>query len=242
VPRTEVNLAIEPPGYVDRMAALLVSVLPLAIGAAISPTLLALQLLVLTGATKPLARAWAVAAGSALVLAAFSVVGLTVLGRLQPATHGHHSLRGAVIMFIAAGLMAFLAVRSLIRRPTPAEQQKSRTAGRLETAPTYWFVGVGAIGMVVNFSTLVLFLPALHEITRSSAGLLVRGVVFVLLYVITLLPVVVPVGLVTILGERADPALEATHAFVNRHARQIGIVIEVVFAIYLVGKGFGELP
>src|ERR1017187_8231515 len=123
------------------MAALLVSVLPLA-----------------TGAAKPLARAWAVAAGSALVLAAFSVVGLTVLGRLQPATHGHHSLRGAVIMFIAAGLMAFLAVRSLIRRPTPAEQQKSRTAGRLETAPTYWFVGVGAIGMVVNFSTLVLFL------------------------------------------------------------------------------------
>ena len=41
------------------MGALLVSVLPLAIGAAISPTLLALQLLVLTGATKPRARAGA---------------------------------------------------------------------------------------------------------------------------------------------------------------------------------------
>jgi hypothetical protein len=67
------------------MAALLASVLPLAIGAAISPTLLALQLVVLTGATKPLARAWVVAVGSALVLATYSVLGLTVLQHLHPA-------------------------------------------------------------------------------------------------------------------------------------------------------------
>jgi len=224
------------------MVALLLSVLPLAIGAAISPTLLALQLLVLTGATKPIARAWALAAGSALVLAVFSILGLTVLEHLHPAAHDRHSLRGAVIMFIAAGLLAALAVRSLLRRPTPAEQQSSRTAERLATAPTYWFVGAGAIGMVVNFSTLVLFLPALHEITRSSVGPLGRSVALTLLFVITLLPVLVPVVLVTALGRRAEPALEATHGFVTRHARQIGIFIEVVFAAYLVARGLGELP
>jgi hypothetical protein len=224
------------------MGTLLVSVLPLAIGAAISPTLLALQLLVLTGATKPRARAWALAAGSALVLAAYAALGLTVLNHLHPAKHGHHSVHDAVTMFVAAGLLALLAVRSFVRRPTSAERHKTRTSGRLATAPTSWYVGVGALGMVVNFSTLLLFLPALHEITRSSADLVARGLAFALLFVITLLPVLVPVGLVTILGERADPALEATHTFVNRHARQIGIVIEAVFALYLVWKGFGELP
>jgi len=228
-------------GYVGRVAALLASVLPLAIGAAISPTLLTLQLVVLTGATKPLARAWVVAVGSALVLATYSVLGLTVLQHLHPAKLGHHSLRGAIIMFVAGGLMMVLAVRSLLRRPTPAEQQKSRTASRLETAP-FWFLGVGAVGMVVNFSTLVLFLPALHEITRSTVGLLDRSVMFGFLYIITLLPVLIPVGLVTILGDRADPVLDATHTFVTRHARHIGVVIEVVFAVYLVWKGFGELP
>jgi Sap, sulfolipid-1-addressing protein len=196
------------------MTALLTSVVPLAIGAAISPTLLALQLLVLTGRNRPLARAWALAAGAALVLAAF----------------------------IAAALMAALALRSLLKRPTPAEQQKSRTAGRLETAPTGWFVGVGALGMVVNFSTLVLFLPALHEITRSSVDLVGRSVAFGLLFVIALLPVLAPVVVVSVAGERAAPALDATHGFVTRHARQIGIVIEVVFAVYLVIKGVAELP
>jgi hypothetical protein len=224
------------------MAALLVSVLPLAIGAAISPTLLALQLLVLTGSTKPVPRAWAVAAGSALVLGAFSLLSLTVLSHLHPAEHDHHSLRGAAIMFIGAGLMALLAVRSLLKRPTTAEQQTSRTAGRLTTAPTYWFVGAGAVGMVVNFSTLVLYLPALHEITRSTAGLVGRGVAFSLLFAVTLLPVLAPVGMVAVLGPRADPALDATHAFVNRNARRIGIAIEIVFALYLTWRGLAELP
>jgi hypothetical protein len=224
------------------MAALLVSVLPLALGAAISPTLLALQLVVLTGANRALPRAWAVTIGAALVLGVFSVLGLTVLNRLHPAKHGHHSLRDAVIMFGAAGLMAALAARSLLRRPTSGEQQKSRTAGRLDDAPTYWFVGVGAIGMLVNFSTLVLFLPALHEITRSSVALVGRSMAFAVLYVITLLPVLIPVGLVAVLGDRAEPVLDATHTFVTRHSRQIGMVIEVVFAVYLLWKGFAELP
>jgi hypothetical protein len=237
-----IDHSIGGPNYVGQMGALLVSVLPLAVGAAISPTLLALQLLVLTGATKPRARAWALAAGSALVLAAYSALGLTVLNHLHPSKHGKHSVHDAVIIFIAAGLLALLAVRSFVRRPTSAEQHKTRTSGRLATAPTSWYVGVGALGMVVNFSTLLLFLPALHEITRSSADLVARAVAFALLFLITLLPVLVPVGLVTILGDRADPALEATHAFVNKHARQIGMVIEVVFALYLVWKGVGELP
>ncbi len=224
------------------MAALVVSVLPLAIGAAVSPTLLALQLLVLTGSTHPVSRAWALAGGAAVVLAVFSLLGVTVLNRLHPSEPHRHSVHGAVIMFLCGGLLAVLAVRSVLKRPTPAEQHKTRTAGRLQNAPTGWFLGVGAIGMVVNFSTLVLFLPALHEITRSSVGITGRVMVFVLLYLITLVPVLVPVGLVTVLGDRAQPLLESTHTFVTRHARMIGIVIEVVFAVYLVIRGVGELP
>jgi hypothetical protein len=224
------------------VAALLASVLPLAVGAAISPTLLALQLLVLTGPTRPLARAWALTAGAALVLAGVSVLGVTVLNHLHPGRHDHPSLRDAVVMFLAAGLLVVLAVRSLIRRPTPAEQQKTRTAGRLETAPTVWFVGVGALGMVVNFSTLVLFVPALHEITRSAVDGAGRAVAFAMLFVITLLPVLLPVATVSLLGRRAEPALVAMRSFVTRHARQIGIVIEVVFAAYLAVRGVGELP
>ena len=44
------------------------------------------------------------------------------------------------------------------------------------------------------------------------------------------------------LGDRADPPLNATHAFLADHGRAIGTTVEVVFAIYLAVKGLGELP
>ena len=59
------------------MGNLVVAVLPLALGAAVSPTLLALQLLVLSGGGHRLARAWALAAGSALVLFGVILIGRT---------------------------------------------------------------------------------------------------------------------------------------------------------------------
>ncbi len=223
------------------MGALLASTLPLALGAAVSPTLFALQLMVLSGPTKRLARGWALAAGSALVLGALSVLGATVLSHLRHGAH-HHSVHDAVIDFVAAGLLAALAARSLHHHSTTGEEHEQRTSGRLSTAPTWWFLGAGAVGMVVNFSTLVLFLAALHEITRSTAGTAARIVDFAVVFVITLAPVVVPVGLVAVLGERADAPLAATHTFVGRHSRAIAVTVELVFAAYLVVKGIGTLP
>ncbi len=224
------------------MSGLLASVLPLALGAAVSPTLFALELLVLSGRTHRLARGWAIAAGAAAVLAAFALAGVTVLNRFHPSNQPHHSLRAAVIDFAAAALLALLALRSAIRSPTPAEHHERRAAGGLDTRSSWWFLGVGAVGMLVNFSTLVLFLPALHEITRSGLPVDDRVAAFALLFVVTLLPVILPAGVVTVVGHRADRALDACHHFVGRNARRITLVVEVVFAVYLTAKGFQSLP
>ena len=223
------------------MGNLLVAVLPLALGAAISPTLLALQLLVLTGGGHKLARAWALAGGAALVLAAYSLLCATALSRLRP-HHGHESLPDAAVLILSGVLLGALAVRSRMRKPTVGEKHTSRIGGRLASASPVWFLGVGAVGMVVNFSTLLLVLPAVHEITRSSAGPSDEFIVFVVLYVIVLLPVLLPVVLAQVLGARADHALDATHRWVERNSRTIGTVIEAVFAVYLIVKGVRAAP
>ena len=224
------------------MGSLLVAVLPLALGAAVSPTLLAVQLLVLTGTTHRLARAWALTFGAAIVLGTFSILCVTALQRVRPHHGDHKSATDAAVLLVSGGLLALLALRSLVRRPTVGEQQPSRIAGRLDTASTGWFVGVGALGMVVNFSTLLLVLPAMHEITHSSTGTATEVAVFAIVYVIVLLPVLVPVLLVAVLGSGADRMLDATHTWVGAHSRTIGVVIEVVFAVYLVVKGVRALP
>src|SRR5665213_1431062 len=197
------------------MGQLLFAVLPLALGAAVSPTLLALQLLVLSGPTHRLARAWALALGAALVLAAFSLLCVTALQHVRP-HHAHRSATDATVLIASGVLLGALAVRSRLRRPTPGEKHTSKTAERMATAATPWFIGVGAFGMVVNFSTLLLVLPAVHEITHSSASAADRVVAFVV--------------------------LNATHQWVGRNARTIGTVIEALFAVYLLVKGIRSIP
>ena len=67
------------------VSSLFLSVLPLALGAAVSPTLLTLELLILAGRNHPLSRAWSFALGASGVLIAYAVVGLAFLQRLPDA-------------------------------------------------------------------------------------------------------------------------------------------------------------
>jgi len=209
------------------------------LGAAISPTLFALEVLVLSGRHHPVARGWAVTGGAAIVLIAFSVLGLTLLQNLHS---GHnHSPADASIDLAAGVLLMLLAARALHPRKTAAESHNDRTKKRLSDRPTILFAGVGALGMLVNFSTLLLFLPALHEISRSPVSLAGKAVAWLILVVITLLPVLIPVTLVVIMGSRASPLLDRLHTFVGRHSRQITITIELLFAVVLIWKGIAKL-
>ena len=221
------------------MGPLLLRVFPLALGAAASPTLLALEILALSGPRKPVARGWAVAGGAAVMLVLFALLGLTVVHSVT--THrGYSPVDGAVDLG-AAAVLALLATRTLRRRPTAAEGHQKTMANRLADAPTVWFFGAGVVGMLLNFSTLVLFIPALHLISRSSVHLGDKVMVGVVLVTITLLPVLIPALLVTVLGRRADVPLARLNRFVGGHSRQITAAIEILFSVVLLIKGLGEL-
>lgn len=85
------------------MASLLGIVVPLALAASISPTVLALQLLTLSRKNAPVPRAWAIAGGCALVLVVLSGLGLAFVqstgGSKSP------SEAGAIVKLVAAGLL-----------------------------------------------------------------------------------------------------------------------------------------
>ncbi len=222
-----------------QVGALLATVLPLALGAAVSPALFAQEVLVLSGRRHPISRGWAVAGGAAAMLIIYTLLGLTVL---EHVVHRRsHSVTDAAIDLGAALLLALLAIRAFHRRPTAAESH-NRMASRMLDAPTVSFWGLGAFAMLVNFSTLVLFLAALHQIPHSSVDLAEKAVVVVILILITLLPVLVPLLLVVVLGHKADPVLSGLNEFVSGHARQITAGIEILFCLLLLFKAIGELP
>ena len=216
------------------MGALLAIVVPLACGAAVSPTILALQLLTLSRRTAPLARSWAVAGGSALVLVGLSVVALLVAqssgGSDSPDT------AGGIVKLVAAVLLAGVGVRQL--RKAPAAAPKPEHASRHPLRQSF---ALGAAMMASNFSTIVLYFPAVHAIGISDAGVDAKVLAWVLLFAITLLPAVGPPLVVTLMGARATPALARLNGFFTAHRRGIGATICFVFALLLGVTGLHAL-
>lgn len=215
------------------MGRLLGFVLPLALGAAISPTLLAVQLVTLSRKTAPLARAWALAAGCAVVLAGLSVIALAIArstgGSSSP------SEAGAIVKLAAAALLVMLGVRNLRRPPRQPKPERTGLHPRAQA-----FV-LGAVLMLANFSSIALFFPAMHEIGISHVSLAGQIVTFLLLYTITMLPAVGPPLVVTLLGSRATPLLENLNRFFAEHRRGIGAGICFGFAVLLAVAGLHAL-
>lgn len=203
------------------MPALVLSIIPFGLGAAVNPTALTIELLILTGKNRPKARAWAYLLGFTVVLIAFIAVFVTVLGRSTPAQQAGRSMVSTIIDVALVSLLLGLGIRQLRPVKTTAERHQSRVAARLQAGglPTYFVVGM--VAMLTDFTTVVFLLPATHEVARSTDPWEVKQLALMVLAVIALIPLLLPALGLTLLGRRADAFLARTNAFVTRYPRQI---------------------
>lgn len=217
------------------MGRLLAIVLPLALGAAVTPTIVAAQLLQLTARTRPLARAWALAGGAAVVLVGVSVLALAVAagsgGSDSP------SRAGGIVKLVAAVLLVGLGVRALRHRGDPPKP-KPHKDDRAHLGRAFAF---GAGLMATNFSSLVLYFPAMHAIGISDADATARALALVLLFGIALLPAYGPPLVVGALGERAQAPLDRLSHFFTTHRQAIAAGLCFGFAALLAAAGLHAL-
>ena len=224
--------------YVAAVGALLVRVLPLAIGAACSPTTLIANLLVLSLPEHHRARSLMFVLGNVVVLAAFTTivfVGLIPTVRLGPPGSDPTE---AVIDLAAAALLALLAVREIRHHPDPAKPKKTR---RLPDGPLPEFFGFGVVMMVTNFSTLVIYFPAAKDISLSTVGLGGQVVATVLLFTITTTMVWVPTAFELVSPTTAMRMLGRLKDVVTSHQRLLTIGVLVLYAGYLAVRGVLKL-
>ena len=207
----------------------------------ISPTILAIQVLVLSSRQRPRMKAFALLIGAAVTLAAFGLV-IVLLLQSGPVTKADetaptHGLVYVTLRLTGALLLVWLGIRSMRPSKTPGEKHQSRVASMLATAGAPLYVGVGVVGILIDFSSLVLFIPGLHDIVRSDASAATKWIAFAILYIFILLPVIVPLLLCVVMGANADPILAAINRFVIKHGRTINVVVCFVFAAYLAITG-----
>jgi threonine/homoserine/homoserine lactone efflux protein len=204
-------------------------VIPLALGSAVSPALLTLQLLILSGPKHQVARAWAYTLGVALTVVLFIVLVATV-GRGLVLASGNEDLVARAVKLVAAAGLAYLGIHTLRRPPRPEDRHR-----KMADAPTAAFVPVGFGAMWLNLSSLVLMLPAVHVAVNSSAPPDQTAGMLVLIAVCALAPALVPALVVTVLGKkRSAPLLARLNGFTQGHSAQINAGICFLFAVLLV--------
>lgn len=215
----------------DLVTTLLAKVLPLALGAAVSPTVFVAAVVLLSGPVLPRRRTASFAAGAAVPLAVIGAAGLVLFRNAR----GQHPVRISPVVDIVFGVvLLLLAVRTALR---PAPDTARRRTHHAVTSP--WACALlGAGLMTVNFSSLALFVPAVKEIALAgSVSTTDQVVVLAIVVVLTLLAVLVPLMLYLIAPAQAQSVLTPLLAAAKRHTRAIGVVICLVFGVYLAVKG-----
>jgi hypothetical protein len=95
--------------------------------------------------------------------------------------------------------------------------------------------------MATNLTSLVLFVPALHDVAISSASITAKVAAVAAVVVVTMIPAYLPPLAVTLLGDRATRALDAVNTFLTLHQRAVNVAICVGFSVFLAMQGIDAL-
>jgi len=210
-------------------------VLPLALGAAVSPLVVVGEMYYLTQKQAGLRQGWLFVAGNALVIGLWLAMAIWMGKYLAPPPNGADPL-AAGIHFILALVLFSLGLQILLRPPSPGERTKGSIAHLTNLRALLLEMGV----MAQNISSLLLFFPAANDILRASqpseGTLLELG----LLSLITLSPCLVPPLMISLGGKTGETLLNRFSRWLKPRQRMIGMMVFFGMAIYLVISGLQQ--
>lgn len=220
------------------MNELLASVIPLSIGAAVSPTILVLIIVILGGKTAPRARAALIVLGMTITLL---FIGLAAGSMTQVVKSAGNQWR---IDWLDIGLGLFLlglGFKKLMKKPKP-DSAPSRFARQTGSGvKPVRFLIVGVLAMATDFSSIVLFIPAVKDIVAASVSSMDKFLVSMMPFVAVLLPAIVPLLAAVLAPETADRVLSKIHAWLGRNNRVISVSLAFVFGAYLLWRGVSKI-
>jgi hypothetical protein len=222
------------------MNGLLAIVIPLSLGAAVSPTVLGVVVLTLSCKVAPRARAWAETAGVTVGLVLVTVL-VALLAQWLAKVRPNPTLIASTDIVFGVALLG-LAVYTALRRTAPSARSRvnkgpADSAGAALPA----FFGIGLLLLATDASSLVLYVPAMKDIAQSSLGRGAKVAVAAIPFFAVIAPALLPTALASAAPKTADRLLKPFGAWVEAHSKQITMGIEIVFGVALVLKGSGRI-
>ncbi len=221
------------------MVELLLAVIPLGIGAAFTPSLFALQLLIVSNDPWR-TRALAAFLGSAL---AFGIaVTFLLLGFAQlPTPDGGRDLLNGIIRLVAAALLGVAAVYFFIPHPGMQSKVQASIEHRVTHAKPFDFFGITFVLSIKDFSSFILIIPAMHDIAVAEVDWLFKAAVTLLVFALALSTLILPPLMRTALGTPGKSLLTKIYTFTMHHQFVIMGFVFGVLTIYLALSGLRAL-
>jgi len=211
---------------------LLEKILPLALGAAVSPVIVVGEIFCLIEPAAGLRRGVMYAAGNALVVTIWLGIGLT-LGHAFPPTNNGPDWLSAFLRVAMGAVMLAIGINLLLHRSWQSKESSSPTS--IHPDLRAFSIGMGL--MAPNLSSLVLFFPALADITRSTASGTDQFFYIMVLLLLTLSPCLAPLLLVGIAGRKGRDLLERFNHWLKPKQWALGLVVCFATASYLMVSG-----
>ena len=222
------------------MNGLLAIVIPLSLGAAVSPTVLTVVVLTLSGTVAPRARAWAETAGVTVGLVLATAVFLLAaqwLARMRP----NPTVLASTDVVFGVALLALAAYTQFRRKPASARQRARRGPKDSGGAALPAYFGIGLALLATDASSIVLYLPAMKDILHSSVSQTAKVAVAMIPFFAVIAPALIPTALASVAPKTADRLLKPFGAWVEAHSKQVTLAIEIVFGVALLLKGGSKL-
>ncbi|MBI2798075.1 GAP family protein [Candidatus Saccharibacteria bacterium] len=210
----------------------LVKLLPVAVASAVSPLLLTASIFVLASPKRPVAKAFMLAVGGLLVLVPVSIF-IVFFDNQVAAIQAGPSGNGRDVLHMVAGvLLVVLILHDLKKRKTKKHQNLLTKSNEL------WKYVVGGFGlMLVNVTTLMMYVPAAAILNQSGLSDAGRLLGLAEMVAFSLLPYLIGPVLVILLGKRSGLVLKPLSHFMDRYGNDLIAVIFGILGVYLFIEG-----
>lgn len=217
------------------MPQVLLAVLPLAIGAAISPTISALVVAMLTAHPNERRRAYAFWLGAALSMVVWVVIVSSFIFNIVESATVDVRAYSKVVNFAIGILLIAVGIIRIIYQPKPDRHRKIDFQA-LGNGPLKRQVLFGAVMQGRDVTSVLLFCAAQKQIDSADIQLWQKLAITALVIFITTASIWLVILIPTSAFTRLDNAVAPTQSWILRHARSIEIVAAFGFGIYLVAS------
>jgi threonine/homoserine/homoserine lactone efflux protein len=220
------------------MSELFRTVLPLALGAAISPTVLTVSVLLLSSKERPVARGISYLLGFLTVLAGYTALGLTVFDSVQHQPSSSERAVSDAVDVVIGIVLLLMAIRAVVRRRNGDDGDTPKPPKQRSVSLTAAFV-TGIVMMLTNITSIVLYIPAMKDINHADVSTSDKAIVVLVALLITSLPALAPLTVRIVAPGPSVRLLTSLNQAISRHQHTIVVAVEVIFGVYLLAKGFG---